>query len=172
MYDGPVQVRSVADGSLVTTVRTSGEATSLAVRSDMLAVIVVDHHERFAIERFALPSGTLLGTTRVSNAISRGDGVIAFAPSGIGLRHRTMTETEFNDLAIQGYNRIPIVLETVADLDTPLSVYLKLANQPYSYLLESVQGGERLGDIHLSACPLPPASRRAATTSALSIAQD
>ena len=56
-----------------------------------------------------------------------------------------MTETEFNDLAIQGYNRIPIVLETVADLDTPLSVYLKLANQPYSYLLESVQGGERFG---------------------------
>ena len=56
-----------------------------------------------------------------------------------------MTETEFNDLAIQGYNRIPIVLETVADLDTPLSVYLKLAHQPYSYLLESVQGGERFG---------------------------
>ena len=56
-----------------------------------------------------------------------------------------MTETEFNDLAIQRYNRIPIVLETVADLDTPLSVYLKLAHQPYSYLLESVQGGERFG---------------------------
>jgi len=56
-----------------------------------------------------------------------------------------MTEAEFNDLAIQGYNRIPIVLETVADLDTPLSVYLKLANRPYSYLLESVQGGERFG---------------------------
>jgi len=56
-----------------------------------------------------------------------------------------MTETEFNDLAGQGYNRIPMVLETLADLDTPLSVYLKLANQPYSYLLESVQGGERFG---------------------------
>jgi anthranilate synthase component 1 len=38
-----------------------------------------------------------------------------------------------------------VVLETFADLDTPLSVYLKLANQPYSYLLESVQGGERFG---------------------------
>src|SRR5687768_2504281 len=56
-----------------------------------------------------------------------------------------MTEAEFDELAAQGYNRIPLVLETFADLDTPLSVYLKLANQPYSYLLESVQGGERFG---------------------------
>lgn len=56
-----------------------------------------------------------------------------------------MTQSEFNDLVAQGYNRIPLVLETYADLDTPLSVYLKLANQPYSYLLESVLGGERFG---------------------------
>ena len=56
-----------------------------------------------------------------------------------------MTETEFNHLAAQGYNRIPVVLETFADLDTPLSIYLKLANRSYSYLLESVQGGERFG---------------------------
>ncbi len=56
-----------------------------------------------------------------------------------------MTEAEFNAFAAQGYNRIPIVLETFSDLDTPLSVYLKLANKPYSYLLESVQGGERFG---------------------------
>ncbi len=56
-----------------------------------------------------------------------------------------MTEAEFNGLAAQGYNRIPVVLETFADLDTPLSVYLKLANRSYSYLLESVQGGERFG---------------------------
>ena len=56
-----------------------------------------------------------------------------------------MTEQEFKQLAAQGYNRIPVVLETFADLDTPLSVYLKLANKPYSYLLESVQGGERFG---------------------------
>src|SRR5688500_14575708 len=56
-----------------------------------------------------------------------------------------MTEAEFNKLAQQGYNRIPVVLETFADLDTPLSIYLKLANYPYSYLLESVQGGERFG---------------------------
>lgn len=56
-----------------------------------------------------------------------------------------MTEAEFKQLAAEGYNRIPLVLETFADLDTPLSVYLKLANVPYSYLLESVQGGERFG---------------------------
>ena len=56
-----------------------------------------------------------------------------------------MTESAFNQLALAGYNRIPVVLEMPADLDTPLSVYLKLANRPFSYLLESVQGGERFG---------------------------
>ena len=56
-----------------------------------------------------------------------------------------MTESDFNRLAAEGYNRIPVTLETFADLDTPLSIYLKLANDPHSYLLESVQGGERFG---------------------------
>ncbi|MEQ1915437.1 MAG: chorismate-binding protein, partial [Gallionella sp.] len=56
-----------------------------------------------------------------------------------------ITEQQFNTLAQQGYNRIPLVTETFADLDTPLSLYLKLANKPFSYLLESVQGGERFG---------------------------
>ncbi len=64
-----------------------------------------------------------------------------------------MTEAEFNQLAQQGYNRIPVVLETFADLDTPLSIYLKLANQPYSYLLESVQGGERFGRFSIIGLP-------------------
>ena len=68
-----------------------------------------------------------------------------------------MTETEFNKLAQQGYNRIPIVLETFADLDTPLSIYLKLANRPYSYLLESVKGGERFG--RFSFIGLPASTR-------------
>lgn len=45
----------------------------------------------------------------------------------------------------QGYNKIPIVRRVMADLETPLSTYLKLANAPYSYLLESVQGGEKWG---------------------------
>src|SRR5688500_20234356 len=56
-----------------------------------------------------------------------------------------MTESEFRALAARGYNRIPLTVETFADLDTPLSVYLKLANAPNSYLLESVPGGERFG---------------------------
>ncbi|MBX3668937.1 MAG: anthranilate synthase component I [Rhodocyclaceae bacterium] len=56
-----------------------------------------------------------------------------------------MTETEFDRLAAAGYNRIAVTLETFADLETPLSLYLKLADAPYSYLLESVQGGERFG---------------------------
>ncbi len=56
-----------------------------------------------------------------------------------------ISQAEFTALADQGYNRIPLVVETFADLDTPLSLYLKLANAPFSYLLESVQGGERFG---------------------------
>ena len=56
-----------------------------------------------------------------------------------------MIESEFDRLAQAGYNRIPVTLETFADLDTPLSIYLKLAGGPNSYLLESVQGGERFG---------------------------
>ena len=56
-----------------------------------------------------------------------------------------MNEAEFGALAAQGYNRIPLVLESFADLDTPLSLYLKLANQRYTFLLESVVGGERFG---------------------------
>ncbi|MBI5860624.1 MAG: anthranilate synthase component I [Rhodocyclales bacterium] len=56
-----------------------------------------------------------------------------------------ITESEFNRLAAAGYNRIPLTLETFADLDTPLSLYLKLANRPNSFLLESVVGGERFG---------------------------
>src|SRR5437762_12611019 len=56
-----------------------------------------------------------------------------------------MTEAEFSALGACGYNRIPLVLETFADLDTPLSLYIKLANQRYTFLLESVVGGERFG---------------------------
>jgi anthranilate synthase component I len=64
-----------------------------------------------------------------------------------------LTHTEFSALAKQGYNRIPLVLETFADLDTPLSLYLKLANKPFSYLLESVQGGERFGRYSIIGLP-------------------
>jgi len=56
-----------------------------------------------------------------------------------------MTELDFQKLAQQGYTRVPVVAEARADLYTPLAVYVKLANGPYSYLLESVVGGERFG---------------------------
>ncbi|HVG03756.1 MAG TPA: anthranilate synthase component I [Burkholderiaceae bacterium] len=56
-----------------------------------------------------------------------------------------MTELEFKALAAQGYNRIPLIAESFADLETPLSLYLKLANEPNTFLLESVVGGERFG---------------------------
>src|SRR5664279_359759 len=56
-----------------------------------------------------------------------------------------ITDTAFHALAAKGYNRIPLVLETFADLDTPLSLYLKLAGTRYTFLLESVVGGERFG---------------------------
>ena len=57
-----------------------------------------------------------------------------------------ITELEFKSLAGQGYNRIPIIAEALADLETPLSLYLKLAGgQKHSFLLESVVGGERFG---------------------------
>jgi anthranilate synthase component 1 len=56
-----------------------------------------------------------------------------------------MNLEQFQQFAKQGYNRIPIMREVLADLDTPLSAYLKLANQPYTYLFESVRGGEQWG---------------------------
>lgn len=64
-----------------------------------------------------------------------------------------MNIQEFNDLASQGYNRIPLVREELADLETPLSVYLKLAKGPYSYFLESVQGGEKWGRYSIIGLP-------------------
>ena len=56
-----------------------------------------------------------------------------------------ISSEEFSALAAQGYNRIPVVREVLSDLDTPLSVYLKLADAPYAYLFESVEGGENWG---------------------------
>ena len=61
-----------------------------------------------------------------------------------------MTELEFKSLAAQGFNRIPLIAEAFADLETPLSLYLKLAchgggSAAMSFLLESVVGGERFG---------------------------
>ncbi len=59
----------------------------------------------------------------------------------------------FEALARQGYNRIPLSREVIADLDTPLSAYLKLVDGPYAYLLESVQGGEKWGRYSIIGLP-------------------
>ena len=67
-----------------------------------------------------------------------------------------MTELEFQSLANEGFNRIPMIAEALADLETPLSLYLKLAQSERSgansFLLESVVGGERFGGTRSSAC--------------------
>ncbi len=74
-----------------------------------------------------------------------------------------MTELEFKALAAQGYNRIPLIAESFADLDTPLSLYLKLARaqgaSANSYLLESVVGGERFGRYSFIGLPAKTALR-------------
>lgn len=64
-----------------------------------------------------------------------------------------MTPEQFNYYARQGYNRIPVSREVLADLDTPLSAYLKLADGPYSYLFESVHGGEQWGRYSIIGLP-------------------
>ncbi len=63
------------------------------------------------------------------------------------------SQQAFAQYAAQGYNRIPLMREVLADLDTPLSVYLKLARGPYSYLFESVQGGEKWGRYSIIGLP-------------------
>ena len=64
-----------------------------------------------------------------------------------------MTPEQFNKYAQQGYNRIPISREVLADLDTPLSAYLKVADGAYSYLFESVHGGEQWGRYSIIGLP-------------------
>ena len=56
-----------------------------------------------------------------------------------------MTQLEFQRLAAEGYTRVPVIAEARADLYTPLALYAQLAGGSYSYLLESVVGGERFG---------------------------
>ncbi|PMR79980.1 anthranilate synthase component I [Halomonas urumqiensis] len=64
-----------------------------------------------------------------------------------------MTPERFRELADAGYNRIPVTREVLADLDTPLSTYLKLADVPWTFLLESVQGGEKWGRYSIIGLP-------------------
>src|SRR4030095_8761872 len=81
-----------------------------------------------------------------------------------------ITEAEFRAFAAQGFNRIPMVLDSYADLDTPLSLYVKLANRRYTYLLESVVGGERFG--RYSFIGLPAKVRISARGTAIEVADD
>ncbi|GKT11993.1 MAG: anthranilate synthase component I [Thiomicrorhabdus sp.] len=64
-----------------------------------------------------------------------------------------MSNAHFANLAKQGYNRIPVMRTVLSDYDTPLSVYHKLAKGPYSYLFESVQGGEKWGRYSIIGLP-------------------
>ena len=56
-----------------------------------------------------------------------------------------MQDSDFEAFRNAGYNRVPVVREVLADTETPLSIYLKLANTAHSYLFESIQGGEKWG---------------------------
>ena len=64
-----------------------------------------------------------------------------------------MNPQQFAALAAQDYNRIPVSLEVLADLETPLSAYRKIAEGPYSYFFESVQGGEKWGRYSIIGLP-------------------
>ncbi len=55
------------------------------------------------------------------------------------------SESEFEKLAAQGFNLIPVFEEVAADLETPVSAFLKVAREDYAFLLESVRGGEKWG---------------------------
>ncbi|HED14718.1 MAG TPA: anthranilate synthase component I, partial [Gammaproteobacteria bacterium] len=64
-----------------------------------------------------------------------------------------ITQTHFHEYAEQGFNLAPVSREVLADLDTPVSTYMKLAAGPYSYLFESVQGGEKWGRYSIIGLP-------------------
>ena len=64
-----------------------------------------------------------------------------------------ITQTEFQHYAADGHTHVPVVREVLSDLDTPLSVYLKLADGPHTYLFESVEGGERFGRYSIIGLP-------------------
>ena len=80
-----------------------------------------------------------------------------------------MQREEFNALAKQGFNRIPLVKEVLADLETPLSLYVKLSQafgEKNTYLLESVLGGERFGRFSFIGLPAKTIIRTVGTPSA------
>ncbi|PJE80967.1 Anthranilate synthase component 1 [invertebrate metagenome] len=64
-----------------------------------------------------------------------------------------MTPETFIQLKKEGYTRVPVTRKILADLETPLTAYLKLANGAFSYLLESVEGGEKWGRYSIIGLP-------------------
>ncbi|MFZ9496327.1 MAG: anthranilate synthase component I, partial [Candidatus Methylopumilus sp.] len=64
-----------------------------------------------------------------------------------------ITSDQFNAYKNEGFNFIPLVKSFDVDDETPLSIYQKLANLPFSYLLESVEGGERFGRYSIIGLP-------------------
>jgi anthranilate synthase component 1 len=64
-----------------------------------------------------------------------------------------VSQEQFQQYAADGYTLVPVVREVLSDLDTPLSVYLKLADGPHTYLFESVEGGERFGRYSIIGLP-------------------
>ncbi len=64
-----------------------------------------------------------------------------------------MNAHDFERYSAEGYTRIPLSVELIADLDNPLSCFLKCADLPYSFLLESVQGGEKWGRYSIIGLP-------------------
>jgi anthranilate synthase component 1 len=72
---------------------------------------------------------------------------------GVFKESDVLDQARFDALAREGHNRIPLVREVLSDLDTPLSVYLKLADGPYTFLLESVEGGANWGRYSIIGLP-------------------
>ena len=64
-----------------------------------------------------------------------------------------MNQSQLNEFAQQGYTRAPVMRTVLSDFDTPLSVYHKLAKGTYSYLFESVQGGDKWGRYSIIGLP-------------------
>jgi anthranilate synthase component 1 len=82
----------------------------------------------------------------------------------------SLSQKDFEKYTAEGFNRIPLMREVLADLDTPLSIYLKLARGPYSYLFESVQGGEKWG--RYSIIGLPARTRLRVTGDEVTVERD
>ena len=81
-----------------------------------------------------------------------------------------VSKEKFQALAQEGYNRIPLMREVLADFDTPLSTYCRLAREPQTYLFESVQGGEKWG--RYSMIGLPCAKRIEVHEDEFTVVQD